>query len=239
MTNGSLNGFTADSLKFLRNLKRHNDRAWFQPRKEQFENVVRLPMLQLCERINEGLIRFAPDYVSEPSKAVFRIYRDTRFSNNKAPYKTHVAAVFSHRTMPRNYGAGFYFQVSTEKTGIGGGIYRPQPELLKRLRSHIAARHETYQNVMNRIRRKKIAGEFEGEPISRVPKGWSPDHEAAELLKCRSFFFYSVNDPEAALDAGFAKEIIRRFEVIAPFVKLLDEPLTGTRSGQFDPALVR
>ncbi len=221
--------FTPEALKFLRALKRNNDREWFQPRKEKFDAVLRNPMIELCSRLNSQLMKFAPDYVSDPAKAVFRIYRDTRFSHNKIPYKTHLAAVFSHRAMPRNHGAGFYFQISPEKTGIGGGIYQPPPELLKQIREHIGTKFDRYDRLIRKIRAKEISGEFEGQPMTRVPKGWDPKHEAAELLKCRSLFFYSELAPEMAISEGFEDEITKRFRTIAPFVQLIDEAVIGTR----------
>ena len=221
--------FSPDAMKFLRAMKRNNDREWFQPRKEQFEALLRNPMIELCGRLNKRLMTFAPDYVSDPAKAVFRIYRDTRFSNNKTPYKTHLAAVFSHRAMPRNHGAGFYFQISLEKTGIGGGIYQPPPELLKKIREHIGEKFGEYESTMRTVRAKEVAGEFEGQPMTRVPKGWDPEHEAAELLKCRSLFFYAELKPETALAPGLEEEITKRFRAIAPFVRLIDEAVTGSR----------
>ena len=215
--------FSTDALKFLRSLKRHNER------KEQFDALLRNPMIELCARLNTRLMTFAPDYVSDPAKAVFRIYRDTRFSNNKTPYKTHLAAVFSHRAMPRNYGAGFYFQISPEKTGIGGGIYQPGAELLKRIREHIGTESDVYENAIRKIQARKVAGTFAGQPMSRVPKGWDPKHPAAELLKCRSLFFYAELPPETAVSASLETELVSRFRVIAPFVRLIDEAVIGSR----------
>jgi uncharacterized protein (TIGR02453 family) len=222
-------GFTPEALKFLRALKKNNDREWFQARKTKFEEVLRNPMLELLARINEDLMKFAPDYVAEPSKAIFRIYRDTRFSKNKAPYKTHLAAVFSHRLLPRNSGAGFYFQIADDKTGIGGGIYAPPPDLLRRLREHIAESSAQYDKVIGAVNAKKIAGKFEGDPMTRVPKGWDPTHPAAELLKCRSLFFYSELPPETMLTRGFEKDITSRFRAIAKFVELLDRTMIGRK----------
>ena len=221
--------FSPEALKFLRALKRNNDREWFQPRKEQFDKLLRDPMLELLARINDELMKFAPDYVAEPSKAIFRIYRDTRFSNDKTPYKTHLAAVFSHRVLPRNHGAGFYFQVSAEKVGIGGGIYQPPADMLKIIRGHVAENSAAYEKAIREVNAKKIAGVFEGQPLTRVPKGWLPDHPAAELLKCRSMFFYADLPAETALSETIDKEITTRFRAIAKFVQLLDTPIVGQK----------
>lgn len=228
--NETFPGFPLEALKFLKALKRNNEREWFQPRKAEFERVVRDPMLALLDRINTQLIKFAPDYCTEPAKAIFRIYRDTRFSKDKTPYKTHVAAVFSHRMLPRNSGAGFYFQVSPEKVGIGGGIHMPPTDELKKLRLHMVENYGAFRRTMRAVEAKKIAGGFFGHEMSRVAKGFDPESEAAELLKCRSFFYYSDLEPEVMLTPGFEKEVVSRFRAIAPFVELVDQVFVGRRS---------
>ena len=90
-------GFPPETLKFLRALARNNRREWFQPRKETFETKVKAPMTELVEGINAELLAFAPDHITDPKKAIYRIYRDTRFSADKTPYKTHFAAIFPRR----------------------------------------------------------------------------------------------------------------------------------------------
>src|SRR6266852_5286311 len=91
-------GFTPDALTFLRALKRNNRRDWFQPRKEKYESLIKALMLELVNALNGEFASFAPDYVTPPEKAVYRIYRDTRFSPNKTPYKTYIAAIFPRYT---------------------------------------------------------------------------------------------------------------------------------------------
>ena len=105
-------GFSPEALKFLRGLERNNRREWFQPRKETFETLVKAPMTQLVEAVNAELLRFAPDHITDPKKSVYRIYRDTRFSADKTPYKTHIAAIFPPRGLEKHASAGFYFHVS-------------------------------------------------------------------------------------------------------------------------------
>src|SRR5689334_12173953 len=98
-------GFSPEALKFLRGLERNNRREWFQPRKEIFETQLKAPMMQLVEAVNAELLRFAPDHITDPKKAVYRIYRDTRFSADKTPYKTHLAAIFPHRALGKQSAA--------------------------------------------------------------------------------------------------------------------------------------
>ena len=117
--------FTAETLRFLRALKRHNHREWFEAHRGDYEQYVRQPMTAIVERLAVDLRAFAPELVATPKISMYRIYRDTRFSHDKKPYKTHVAAVFPTRGLPKHEGAGTYFHVSADEVWIGGGMYTP------------------------------------------------------------------------------------------------------------------
>ena len=104
--------FTPKTLSFLRSLKRNNDREWFRARKDDYEQHVRTPMVALLQQLARDLPGFAPDLVSDPRVCLFRIYRDTRFSNDKRPLKTNVAAHFPSRKFPKREGAGLYVEVA-------------------------------------------------------------------------------------------------------------------------------
>src|SRR5690349_17680245 len=118
--------FTPATLKFLRALKRNNRREWFNAHRDAYESDVREPMRVIVEQLAADFRDFAPEMVASPKLSMYRIYRDTRFSENKAPYKTHVAAVFPTRGLPKHEGAGLYFHVSTDEVLIAGGMYSPQ-----------------------------------------------------------------------------------------------------------------
>src|SRR5258708_12998781 len=123
-------GFSPDALTFLRKLKRNNRREWFNPRKEQYETLIKLPMLELVTCINEELARFAPGYVTPPQKAVYRIYRDTRFAKDKTPYKTHIAAIFPSHTAVKREGAVFYMHFTPDELLAFSGVYSPEKDEL-------------------------------------------------------------------------------------------------------------
>ena len=106
MNKSAFPGFSPNALSFLRALKRNNRREWFQPRKEKYEALIKAPMLEMVACLNEELARFAPAYVTPPEKAVYRIYRDTRFSPDKTPYKTHIAAIFPRHSGGEARGRG-------------------------------------------------------------------------------------------------------------------------------------
>src|SRR5688572_25966106 len=131
--------FTPKALAFLRALKRNNDREWFKARKDQYEEHVRGPMIALIERLAGDFSTFAPDLVASPKVSLYRIYRDTRFSENKAPLKTHVAAVFPCRSLPKHQGAGLYLEVAPGWVWVGGGMHAPETPQLQAVREHIAS----------------------------------------------------------------------------------------------------
>src|SRR6478735_435328 len=106
--------FTAKTLSFLRALKRNNEREWFRARKPEYERHVRGPMLALLEQLAPDLRSFAPELVCDPKVSLYRIYRDTRFSEDKSPLKTHIAAMFPWRGLAKHEGAGMYFHVALD-----------------------------------------------------------------------------------------------------------------------------
>jgi len=219
-------GFAPEALEFFRNLARNNRREWFQPRKAAFEALVKQPMHQLVEAVNGELRRFAPAYATDPAKAVFRIYRDTRFSKDKSPYKTHIAASFRHRELGgEGGGAGFYFAVSHKELAIGGGMYMPAPATLLAVRAHLAEHHRELRKILAAKSVRALLGELQGERLTRVPKGWPADHPAADLLRYKQLFLYVELPPELAVGPGIQKEIVSRFKAMTPFLEFLNAPL--------------
>jgi len=218
-------GFSREGIEFLHSLARHNKREWFQPRKSIFEEQVKQPMLALVEAVNAALSGFAPDYVTEPEKAVFRIYRDTRFSKDKTPYKDHIAASFHRHTGLPHGDAGYYFAVSPKEVAMGGGIYMPEPQTLLTLRNHIATRHEELRKILADRTLRRLLGDLQGEQLSRVPKGFQPDHPAADLLRFKQLFVYVELPPDLATTPALYTEIVKRFRAMVPFLNFLTEPL--------------
>jgi uncharacterized protein (TIGR02453 family) len=219
-------GFPAEAMQFFRGLARNNNRDWFLPRKPLFEDKVRRPMFELVEAVNGALRRFAPDYVTDPAKAVYRFYRDTRFSKDKTPYKDHIAASFRHRGLGgEGGGAGYYFGVSHKELAIGGGIYMPAPETLLAVRGHMAEHHEEFRKLIHAKAVKRLFGDMHGEQLTRVPKGFCADHPAADLLRHKQFLLYIELPPDPATTPGIYDEIVERFRAMTPFLAFLNAPL--------------
>jgi len=128
--------FRPAALTFLRNLAKHNDREWFTPRKPQFEAELKEPMLAIVRKVTDAMMDFAPEHVRPAEKSLFRIYRDTRFSKDKTPYKDHIGAYGESQG-----GAGFYVQFSATGMIAGSGYYQMATDQLDRYRTALAGRH--------------------------------------------------------------------------------------------------
>jgi uncharacterized protein (TIGR02453 family) len=214
-----------EALTFLRALKRNNRREWFKPRKEKYEALLRAPMTAFVEQLAADLREFAPDLVASPKASLYRIYRDTRFSENKAPYKTHVAAVFPCRDLPKHQGAGLYFHVSPDEIWIGGGMYAPDTSQIQAVREHIAANVRRLRAIVESPGFRRIVGKLEGERLQRVPRGFPKDHEAAEYLRFRQFLAGAEFGPALATQSRFYGTVVKVFREVAPLTRFLNEPL--------------
>ena len=218
--------FTPKTLAFLRALKRNNDRDWFKTHRDEYDAQVRGPMIEVVERLAVDFRSFAPDLIASPKQSLFRIYRDTRFSADKKPLKTHEAAVFRTRQLPKPLGAGLYFHVSPEGVWIGGGMYRPEPPELVKIRAHIA---DTWPDIRDIARARGFRSRFEelsGEKITRVPRGYPPDHPAAEFLKFRQFFAGADFPASLAYSPKFYPTLVATFKAMMPLVRFLNGALT-------------
>ncbi len=231
-------GFPAEAAKFLRSLKRNNRREWFQPRKALFEQHVQAPMLELVAALNAGLARFAPDYMTEPKKAIFRIYRDTRFSHDKTPYKTHIAATFSRRGPGRLGTGGFYLSMSPDSVDVGGGIWHPEPDITLLVRGHIAEHHAELRRILTAKKTRTLMGELHGGELTRAPKGFEPCHPGIEWIKKKDWFLYTELDAGIATKPKLYGEILERFRAIAPLIEFLNRPILARKPAK-DPLSVR
>ena len=220
----SFPGFSPDALSFLRALKRNNRREWFQPRKAKYEALIKAPMLEMVASLNEELARFAPAYVTPPEKAVYRIYRDTRFSPDKTPYKTHIAAIFPRHTAVKREGAVFYLHFTEKELLAFAGVYSPDRDELLAYRTLLQENHEEFEAILSHAPLRKLVGRLQGEHLTRVPKGFSVDHPAEALLRHKQWYLESTLDIGVLTSSRVVPELSRRFEVMAPMVEFLNRP---------------
>lgn len=221
-----------EGLKFLRGIKRNNDREWFTPRKAVFEAELKEPMLAIIRKVTDAMIDFAPDFVRPAEKCLFRIYRDTRFSADKLPYKTHVAAWWSHQGMEKTSGAGYYFHIDAKEVVVAAGVYMPEKNQLAAIRHWLLENHLELRKVLQKAALRKAFSEFDGNALTRPPKGFPKEHPGMDLIRCRQWGVATTLPSTAALEPGFAATLIRHFRLAAPVVNALNTPLIaalGTR----------
>jgi uncharacterized protein (TIGR02453 family) len=222
--------FSKKSVSFLRALKRNNDRDWFKARRDQYEQHIRTPMIAVVEQLAQDFRAFAPELIASPKQSLFRMYRDTRFSENKKPLKTHAAAVFRTRDLPKPQGAGLYFEIAPGWVWIGGGMWRPEPPELVRLREHIA---DTWPEIQAVTRARAFRARFDelsGDTMTRVPRGYPSDHPAARFLKHRQFYGGAEFPASLAYSREFYPTLVATFKALMPLVRFLNAPL-GEDSG--------
>jgi len=218
--------FTSKTLSFLRSLKRNNKREWFHERRDQYEQHCRGPMIEIVERLAEDFRSFAPEMLADPKVSIFRQFRDTRFSHDKTPLKTHIAATFPNRRLGRMNGAGLYFEIAPGWVWIGGGLYAPETSQLQLVREHIAENHRRLDAIVKSPRFKKVGG-LQGDTMTRVPRGFAKDHPAAAYLQRRQFLAFREEPAAFASSKTFYKQLVWTLETITPLVRFLNEPLVA------------
>ncbi|MDX1984289.1 MAG: DUF2461 domain-containing protein [Bryobacteraceae bacterium] len=230
-------GFPKQGFAFLKELAKNNNRDWFQPRKDTFEDTVKAPMEALVEAMNAQLVKFAPSYVTDPNKAIYRIYRDTRFSKDKTPYKTHIAASFFRSAAEKHTHPGYYFSVSPERIEVAGGLYLPGPDQLRAVREHLLEHHTELRKLLANPTLKKLMGGLSGDPLTRPPKGFPAAHPALDLIRYKGWILYDTRmDPQMAATGRLLPELVKRFQAMAPLIDFLNRPLNVKK--QRDPLTV-
>lgn len=225
--------FSRQSLSFLRDLSRHNSKPWFEANRHRYEEFIRLPLRDLIEEMDVRLAGFAPEIVGDVKRSPFRIYRDIRFSADKSPYKTHASCWFFHRggahTVGRDAvggGAGFYFELSHERSFVGGGMWMPPRPALSALREAIVEDRSRFERAVDNPAVKRRFGALNDEAmLKRTPRGYAPDHPAARWLRHQSFVFGRELPATHAASAKLPSLLERDFELMLPLVRWLNRAL--------------
>jgi uncharacterized protein (TIGR02453 family) len=217
--------FPAATLRFLRALKCHNDREWFRARREEYDRVVRDPMVAVIERLAVDFGRFAPEMVASPKTSLYRVYRDTRFSEDKRPLKTHVSASFRWRGLPKGEGAGLYLEVDPRWSWMGGGFYAPASQHLVRIRAHISETYPAIRRIVRGATFTRVLGTLDGDRLTRQPRGYAPGDPASEFLKYKQFLAGREYPAGFATTAAFYPALLETFKAAMPLIRFLNEAL--------------
>jgi uncharacterized protein (TIGR02453 family) len=216
-------GFSTEALQFLAELAANNERTWFQPRKAEYEWLLKQPLKALCVALAERFAERAIPLVADPARSPFRIYRDTRFSKDKSPYKPYVSASFPWQ----GGGPGGYFSLRPGEIYLGGGMHHPEPALLAAWRTAVASSPGEVHAALEDPGFVRDFGQVEGERLKRTPAGFPADHPDAELLKLKDVTFHRRLSDEEALSADLPDELAAGFAAALPVLRLLADLAAG------------
>ncbi len=217
-------GFPKEGITFLKQLKKNNNRDWFNKHKPTYEEHVKLPMQSLTESLKQPMSKVAPEIQVDPKRSMFRIYRDTRFSKDKTPYKTHVAAVYHHRGHWED-SAGYYVHIEPGGVYAGGGIYMPSSDQLKRIRTSIADKPKEFLAIVSDDTFVKRFKSLEGSKLQRIPLGFPKDHMMGEWLKYKSFYTGVQLKEEACYSPKFVDRLVQVYADLLPMIRFLNGAL--------------
>lgn len=210
--------FTPALFAFMRELREHNDRDWFKANKQRYEEAVREPAFEFISEFAGHLQAIAPRFVADPSPtggSLFRIYRDTRFSKDKTPYKTHTGIHFRHQKAKDVHAPGFYLHLEPRNVFAAAGIWRPESATLGQIRDAIVRKPEAWTGALQDIELG------EGDSLKRPPAGYDPDHPLIDDLKRKNFVAVFKLSEKSVTSSGFPAELAGTFEASAPLMRFL------------------
>jgi len=212
--------FTPALFSFLKDLKANNDRDWFNTHKDRYEDHVRRPAMEFIQDFAPRLAQISKQFVADPKKSMFRIYRDTRFSADKSPYKTHVGIQFRHVAGKDAHAPGFYLHLEPKSVFVGLGTWRPESRVARQIRDAIVEDPAGWKRVTQGKKFKAIFA-LEGESLKRPPRGYDPNHKFVTDLMRKDFVASAPLSQTATTSPDLIQLLANDFKAGAPFVKFL------------------
>jgi uncharacterized protein (TIGR02453 family) len=215
---------TKTTFKFLKDIKKNNNREWFKENKERYD-VAQAEVKGFMESIYNGLSKF--DEIEK--KKLFRIYRDVRFSKDKTPYSSSFRMSYGRAGDYRR--GGYYLKLEPGGSFVGGGFYNPESSDLKLIREQIAADDKPLRKILKSKKFKDTFGELLGEQLKSAPKGFDKEHPAIDLLRYKSMYVFKAFSDKEVLSPDFSKEVIKVYKNIQPFFAYMTDILTHDLDG--------
>ncbi len=213
------NGYSKSALTFLKRLEKNNTREWFHAHKDEYKEVLRDPTEAFVLALKTKLGKKMPEFMFEPKKSIFRIHRDTRFSDNKKPYKNNIAFFIRPKLFQKGVDSpGFYFHLEPKDIFIGGGQYIPSSQDLLRIRERIDKDPKSLKKILSSKSFKTMYGDMPGETLKRAPKGFSPDHPDIELLRLKQWHNSKRLDKEIIFTEDLVDVTAEAYLKISPLV---------------------
>jgi uncharacterized protein (TIGR02453 family) len=221
-------GFSPDALQFLADLAANNDRAWFKPRKADYERLIRVPLEALCVALAERFDQLRLPLEADPKRSPFRIYRDVRFSRDKSPYKSAQGADFPWRDSrddaKRPRGAvGGYFHLEPGNVFVGGGMWHPEPARLAAFRERVDRDPSAVFRAVEDPRFVSVFGSVSGETLTRNPAGFPGDHPYPRLLRLKDVVFSRRLSDDDVFSPGLPDIIADDLDAARPVLLFLDQ----------------
>jgi uncharacterized protein (TIGR02453 family) len=220
-------GFRPEAIQFLADLAVNNERSWFQPRKADYERLLKQPLEELCVALDERFRKAGLPMIADPARSPFRIYRDVRFSKDKSPYKTNIGADFPWVEAGADigskgpHGIGGYFHLQPGEIFVGGGMWHPEPPRLAAWRLLVDQDPAQVHAVIEDPSFVAEHGHVGGDHLKRIPTGFSPDHPEAELLKLKDVTFGRRLSDDEGLSPDLPAILTASLAAAAPVMRLL------------------
>jgi len=215
--------FTPESVKFLNELKANNNRDWFNANKARYEEAVLDVALQFIQSMQDPLADFAPHFTAIPKRmggSLMRVYRDTRFSKNKSPYKTNIGIQFRHEQARDVHAPGYYVHIDPDQVFLGAGMWRPAADALRSIRERIAARPAEWVRIRD-DRGFKRHFRLGGERLSRPPRGFDKEHPEIEDIKRKDFIAVKDLTLDDATHPRFQQKVETAFKSASAYMEFL------------------
>lgn len=219
--------FTKQTFSFLSALEKHNERAWFEQHQQEYENFVRTPALDFISDMSDEMPAISRHFLAQPKKvggSLMRIYRDTRFSKDKTPYKTNIGIQFRHELGKDIHAPGYYLHIAPDECFIGIGLWHPEADALFKIRKAIVEKPETWMTARNdKAFRKHFT--LEGDALANVPRGFAKDHPLVEDLKRKDFIGFAPLSKTTVTSPDLRAQVVAHFCSAAPYMRFLCQAL--------------
>jgi len=215
--------FSPATLSFLEELAANNNREWFKENKSRYEEQVLDVALRFIDSMHDPLHDIAPHFVAQATRmggSLMRVYRDTRFSKNKIPYKTNIGIQFRHEQAKNVHAPGYYVHIDTEKVFVGVGMWRPESDPLRGIRERIVAKPAEWSRAVSDTKFRRHF-ELGGESLKRPPRGFDKEHQFIDDIKRKSFMAVKDMQRDECLAPQFQRKVETSFKAAEPFMRFL------------------
>lgn len=215
--------FTPEAIRFLSELRDNNNRDWFNENKQRYEEHVLDVALRFIQSMQDPLAEFAPHFTAIPKRmggSLMRVYRDTRFSKNKTPYKTNIGIQFRHEQAKDVHAPGYYMHIDPDRVFLGAGMWRPAPDALRGIRERIAAKPAEWSRALTDTGFRKHF-RLGGETLTRPPRGFDKAHPQIEDIKRKDFIAVKDMDLADATHDRFQQKVEQAFTAAEPYMRFL------------------